>query len=59
MGVFAFYTVFHGIKSDTSEQNKSKNILYSKLGDNLNKYKERATLGKNLINQPHITTIRT
>jgi hypothetical protein len=49
MGIFAFYTVFYGDKSDPVKQKKSINDLYTKLEEELKEYKGRATLDKRLI----------
>lgn len=49
MGIFAFHTVFYGDASDPTKQKKSINNLYSKLEEELNEYKGKANLDKNLI----------
>ena len=50
MGIFVFYTVFLGKKTDLTKQNNSINNLYSNLEKELKHYKGNAKLDKALIN---------
>lgn len=48
LGIFAFYTVFYGDKSDTNKQKKGINNLYLNLEEELLEYAEIASVDKEL-----------